>query len=400
MKRIVLLLGIAFLLASCSTEPTAGGGIETTSGSVSGRVRVASGLPLAGARVDLRDDGRGLDLVDTADSLGNFRFDSVPFGTWHVRARQVLADTFLAQAYFSLDAKSPLVSLDTLVAVPVVHIRMRFLLPSGEVAVGADVFFADSSCFAPFDPWNTDPGPCRVRSERTDSEGVLELDDLPASTWYLAATANRILSVRQVYRLPHGGGVWQLGDLSLDTASGSWQVRRNGLPVPFACLQMGNGATSSWDEQQRVLADDSGRLWLDRRLDRYREPWVVFQGDSLLAEGFLADSMPSNFSVDLGSARTLRIDLSTGGPLLSDSGDPIEILSVSRLEHATPPVVPGEDLSAMIGPFPATGPWDLYVSVRCHARLKDSTWMASWGGIVQHPALDSGTWANFTCEQP
>jgi hypothetical protein len=399
MKRLVL-LGIASLLTSCSTEPTAGGGIETTSGSVSGRVRVAGGSPLAGAWVDLRDDGRGQDLADTADSLGNFRFDSIPFGIWHLRARKVLADTFLAEATFSLGARSSSAVLDTLVAVPVVHIRLRLLLPSGAIAAGAGVYLADSSCFAPFDPWNNGPGPCRTRSERTDSAGVLELDDLPASTWYLAATANRILSVRQVYRLPHGGGVWQLGDLSLGTASGSWQVRRNGRPVPFACLQMGNGATSSWDEQQRVLADDSGRLWLDGRLDLYQEPWVVFQGDSLLAEGFLADSMPSNFSVDLGSAKTQRIDLSTGGPLLSDSGDPIEILSVSRLEHATPPVVPGEDFFATIGPFPATGPWDLHVSVRCHARLKDSTWMASWGGIVQHPALDSGTWANFTCEHP
>lgn len=397
MNRLVLPL-LVLLLASCSTDPMSGGGIETTTGAVAGRVRSRDGAPLVHARVNLRETATGLALVDTTDSLGAFRFDGVPFGNWKLRATAVRGDTFLAEQSFQLDAARARALLDTLVAVPVVHVRMRIVYLGGGAAIGAGVFFADSSCFVPFDPWAVDPGTCRVRKEIADSSGIVELDDLPASTWYLTTTANPNLSARRVFRLLHGGGIWQLGDLTLDTTRAVWDVRRDGRIAPFARLQLGNGSTSSWDEQQRVLADDSGRLWLDKGLDLYQQEWVVFLGDSLLAEGFLQDSLPRGFKVDLGAAEMRRIDLSTGGPLLSDSGNPIDILSISRLNHATSPTVPGADLSVLIGPFRTGGPWDLRISYRCHDRFKiDSTWVQTWGGILQHPALDAGTWTSISC---
>jgi hypothetical protein len=400
LKRIATAL-LAALLGSCSSDPMSGGGIETTTGSVAGRIQLGDGSALVHTRVDLRDSGGGRSLSDTTDSLGRFQFVDVPFGTWKLRARLFKADTFLAEASFRLDAAHPQARIDSLVVVPVVHMRMRILDPHGGVAIGARVFFADSSCFAPFDPWASDPGSCRVRKETSDSTGIVELDDLPASTWYLTATANQNLSARRVFRMLHGGGIWQLGDLSLDTSLARWDVRQYGRLAPFARLQLGNGATSSWDEQQRVLADDSGRLWLDKGLDLYQQSWVVFLGDSLLAEGFLQDSLPRGFNVDLGRSEMRKIDLSTGGSRLSDSGNPIDILSVSRLNHATPRTAPGADLSPSIGPFRVGGPWDLRISYRCHDRAnRDSTWIQTWGGILQRPALDPGTWASTSCTRP
>lgn len=397
----LLVVAAAILSCSCSSDPSMGGGVETTTGSVAGRVRLPDGSPLVGAQVTLRGDGRTPGLEVSTDSGGRFRIDSVPYGSWRLQARAVRLDTFLARTSFDLLPSHPAPDLDTLVVRPVVHVRMRILLPSGLPARGARLFLADSSCFSPFDPWNIDRARCRTRTVASDSLGRVEMDDLPASTWYLEAVAPGSLVARRVYRALHGGGIWQWGDIGVDTALGWWDARRSGVRVRFAFAQFGDGATSSWDEQQRVVGDDSGRIWLDKGLDLYHQPWVVYQSDSLLAEGFVPDTVPRRWRVDLGASEIRVIDLSTGGPMQSDSGNAVEILAVSRANHATVRVAPDPDGKVRVGPFRAGGPWDLRIDYRCHSRRKAGlVWDQVWGGVLQEPRLDPGTWTSVTCEEP
>lgn len=396
--RLLLLLWAAAWTASCSSDPSMGGGVETTTGSVAGRVRMPDGSPLGLAQVSLREESRGIVVKGSTDSTGRFELDSVPFGTWRVEARAVRADTILARTRIEVSPSRPEVRLDSMEAQVVVHVKLRVTLSSSGAAGGAAVFFADSSCFAPFDPWNGDDAACRTRRVHADSLGWVEMDDLPASTWYATATFRGGLSGRLVFRTLHGGGIWQLGDLKLDAALTAWQVRRSGKSVPFALAQFGDGSTSDWEQQQRVVGDDSGRIWLDSRLSLYHQPWVVFQADSLLAEGFTPDTIPKGLRVDLGASENKWIDLGSGGPMVSDSGNPIRILSVERLNHATRPQAPDSSGMARVGPFRVGGPWDIRILALCRSRHRpDSTWTEVWGGVLQKPALDPGTWAQ-TCQ--
>jgi hypothetical protein len=378
-----------------------GGGIETTTGSVAGRLVYPDGSPLSRARVLLTDSLRTLRRETVADSQGLFRLDSLPLGRWRLRATAVRWDTFMVQRSLDLLPAHADLRLDSLIAELVVHVRLRAVSSTGATLPGTRFFLADSSCFSPFDPWSQGEGICRTRGGWSDSLGVLEMDDLPASTWYLLAVAPEGVAGRMVFRTLHGGGIWQLGDLRLQAPKAVWHVSSERVSTPFAFVQFGNGATPSRNEQQRTMSDDSGRIWLDSGLDLYRQPWVAFRGDSLLAEGFVADSATRDLRIELGSSEKRWIDLSTGGSLVSATGEPIEIVSVSRTSHATPPTIPDGSGGAVVGPYRIGGPWDLRIDYLCRSKIHpDSTWMQVWTGYLQEPRLEPGTWAAETCVQP